>query len=171
MARSASAKRHAPANDPAAPDSAAPGNIDLGWLGETVGFHLRTAQEAAFHAFARRGGSASARPWRFAILALIDANPGLTQAALARALRRDTSSLTPALDDLTRRGLVIRERVQDNRRSYSLTLTSAGRRAMRELMATAVEHEREIDRLVGRANRADFIGTLRRIAAGLTPDD
>jgi DNA-binding MarR family transcriptional regulator len=162
MARPTIVKRHASASG-----RPAPGGIDLGWLGGTVGFHLRTAQEAAFHAFARRAGNASAPPWRFAILALIDVNPGLTQAALASALRRDTSSLTPALDDLCRRGFVIRQRVEDNRRSYSLKLTPEGRRAMRELMETAAEHERELDRLVGRENRAEFVRTLRRIATGL----
>jgi DNA-binding MarR family transcriptional regulator len=165
MGRSATARRQAPATEPAA------GDIDLGWLGSTVGFYLRTAQEAAFHAYARRAGNAAARPWRFAILALIDANPGLTQGALARALRRDTSSLTPALDDLCRRKFVIRERVEDNRRSYSLTLTPEGRRAMRELQKIAAEHEREMDRLVGRDNRAAFVRTLQRIASGMSPDD
>jgi DNA-binding MarR family transcriptional regulator len=166
MARSSTAKRQAPATG-----QRAPGAVDLGWLGGTVGFHLRTAQEAAFRAFARRAGSASARPWRFAILALIDSNPGLTQVALARALRRDTSSLTSALDDLCRSGFVVRQRVEDNRRSYALTLTPDGRRAMRELMESAAEHEREMDRLVGRENRAEFIRTLQRIAAGLESDD
>jgi DNA-binding MarR family transcriptional regulator len=165
MARSVTARRQVPATEQRAAD-----DIDLGWLGSTVGFYLRTAQEAAFHAYAQRAGNAGAQPWRFAILSLIDVNPGLTQAALAHALRRDTSSLTPALDDLSRRGLVIRERVEDNRRSYSLTLTPQGRRAMRELMKIAAEHEREVDRLVGRDNRAEFIRTLQRIAAGLAPD-
>jgi DNA-binding MarR family transcriptional regulator len=102
---------------------------------------------------------------------LIDGNPGLTQAALASALRRDTSSLTPVLDDLSRRGLVVRQRVEDNRRSYALTITPEGRRTMRELMEIAAEHEREVDRLVGRENRAEFIRTLQRIAAGLETDN
>jgi hypothetical protein len=127
MARSVTARRQVPATEQRAAD-----DIDLGWLGSTVGFYLRTAQEAAFHAYAQRAGN--------------------------------------ALDDLSRRGLVIRERVEDNRRSYSLTLTPQGRRAMRELMKIAAEHEREVDRLVGRDNRAEFIRTLQRIAAGLAPD-
>jgi DNA-binding MarR family transcriptional regulator len=166
MARSSAVKRRAPTIG-----QRTFGGVDLGWLGGTVGFHLRTAQEAAFQAFARRAGDASARPWRFAVLALIDGNPGLTQAALASALRRDTSSLTPVLDDLSRRGLVVRQRVEDNRRSYALTITPEGRRTMRELMEIAAEHEREVDRLVGRENRAEFIRTLQRIAAGLETDN
>jgi DNA-binding MarR family transcriptional regulator len=162
MGRLSTAKRREPASE-----SQAPAGIDLGWLGGTVGFHLRTAQEAAFRAFARRAGNLSAPPWRFAILALIDANPGLTQAALAGALCRDTSSLTSALDDLCARGLVIRQRVADNRRRYALTLTPDGRKTMRELQESATEHEREVDRLVGRENRAEFIRALQRMTTGL----
>src|SRR4029450_4711781 len=85
-------------------------DIDLGFLADAVGFYLRTAHEAAFRAFLNRVGDANALPWRFAILVPIDANPGLPQVALARALRRDTSSLTPALDALCDRGLVTRIR-------------------------------------------------------------
>ena len=48
---------------PPAPRSGAPKPINLGWLGGTVGFHLRTAQEAAFQAFAKRANGADARPW------------------------------------------------------------------------------------------------------------
>jgi len=166
MVRSSAAKRREPVAKPQTEN-----DVDLGWLGGTVGFYLRTAQEAAFHAFARRVGDSRARPWRFAILALIDANPGLSQAALARALRRDTSSLTPVLDELCDRGLVIRERVAHNRRSYALNVSPEGKKAMRDLMASAVDHERELDRLVGREHRAEFIRTLQRIATGLTPGD
>lgn len=145
--------------------------IDLGWLGGTVGFHLRIAQETAFQAFARRANGADASPWRFAVLALIDANPGMTQGDLAAAVHRNTSSLTPVLDDLRRLGYVNRERLESDRRAYALSLTPAGRAAMRELMASAVAHEREVDRLVGRATRAEFIRTLKRIIAGLSEGD
>ena len=50
-------------------------DIDFGWLGGTVGLHLRLAQEAAFQAYARRTTGIDASPWRFAVLYLIDANP------------------------------------------------------------------------------------------------
>ena len=153
-----------------APKSGAPTPINLDWLGGTVGFHLRTAQEAAFQAFAKRANGADARPWRFAVLALIDANPGLTQGELAAAIRRNTSSLTPVLDDLCRQQYVSRQRLQSDRRAYTLKLTPKGKAAMVKLMASAVEHEREVDRLVG-AKRAEFIRILKTVAAGLSQDD
>src|SRR4051794_6548556 len=139
---------------------------NLGWLGGTVGFHLRTAQEAAFQAFTKKANGADARPWRFAVLALIDANSGLTQGELAAALRRNTSSLTPVLDDLCRQGYVSRERLESDRRTYSLKLTPKGERALAKLMASAVAHEREVDRIVG-GERAQFVRTLKRLAVAL----
>lgn len=163
MARQAARK-----STPATAGSAAPGQINLGWLGGTVGYYLRTAQEAAFEAFARRADDAVARPWRFAILALIDANPGVTQGDLAAALRRNTSTLTPALGELVRRGYVNRKRLKTDQRTYALSLTPRGHEVMLELKASAVEHEREVDRLVGPDNRAEFIRILRQIAEGLS---
>jgi DNA-binding MarR family transcriptional regulator len=150
------------------PSAEPPPEVELGWLGGTVGFYLRTAQEAAFQAFARKANGMDARPWRFAVLALIDANPGLTQRDLAAALRRNTSSLTPVLDELHRLGYVTRERLASDRRAYKLGLTPAGRAVMKKLLAAAVDHERQIDRLVGRPKRAEFIRTLRQIIAGLS---
>jgi DNA-binding MarR family transcriptional regulator len=144
--------------------------IDLGWLGGTVGLHLRLAQEVAFQAFARRATGLDASPWRFAVLFLIDTNPGLTQGDLAAAIRRNTSSLTPVLDELCRLGYVLRERLERDRRAYTLTLTPSGKAVMAKLRASAIEHEGEIDRLVGRTGRSEFIQTLKRIIAGLEKD-
>jgi DNA-binding MarR family transcriptional regulator len=164
MARQGARSRRTSANA----NSSSPPQIDLGWLGGTVGYSLRTAQEAAFEAFARRANGADARPWRLAILALIDSNPGVTQGDLAAAIRRKTSTLTPALNELVRRGYVDRKRLKIDRRVYALRLTPRGREAMLELKASAVVHEREVDRLVGAENRAEFIRILRRIAEGLS---
>ena len=160
-------KRTAPPPVPK-PDGQKP--IDLGWLGGTVGFYLRTAQEAAFQAFAKRANGADAKPWRFAVLALIHANPGLTQGELASAIRRNTSSLTPVLDDLCRQGYVCRQRLQSDRRTYTLKLTPKGNAARLRLVASAVEHEHEVDRLVG-AKRAELIRILQSVAVGLSRDD
>ena len=154
---------------PAPPDVG--DDINLGFFENALGFHLRTAHEAAFRAFLKRVSGSNTPPWRFAILALIDANPGLTQVALARTTRRDPSSLTPALDDLCDRGLVTRIRQVHNRRSYALSLTPLGKKVMQQLKASAVAHERELDRLVGPEHRDVFIQILKRIADGLTVDD
>jgi DNA-binding MarR family transcriptional regulator len=140
----------------------------LGPLADFIGFHLRLAQEASFQAFARRVRDLELRPGRFAALALIGWNPGISQTALGRASGRDKSSLTPALDDLERRGLVNRRRSTRDRRSYTLSLTPKGEKLLDELMDEAIAHDRRLDRIVGLKNKAEFVRTLRRIAMALT---
>ena len=144
-----------------------PQEIRYGPLEEWVGFHLRIAQTASFAAFAREANGLDLRPGRFALLTLIANNPGISQTELSRANGRDKSTLTPALDDLERRGLVRRERLPTNRRSYALELTPAGRAALGELMACAARHEANLDRIIGASERARFLKTLKRIAGEL----
>ena len=139
--------------------------IDYGPLDGWVGFNLRMAQAASFQAFSRRSKDIGAQPGRFATLALIGGNPGISQTALSRANGRDKSTLTPLLADLVRRGLVRRTRRGADRRSYRLTLTPAGRRMLRQFTALARAHERDLDRIIGARGRARFLRILRRITA------
>jgi DNA-binding MarR family transcriptional regulator len=143
------------------------GQLRLGALSNAIGFHLRLAQEASFQAFARHVDKIDLRPGRFAILALIDENPGLSQTSLGRASGRDKSSLTPALNDLVRRGLVLRQRLPHDQRSYALSLTDAGKALLEDLLVHARDHDRELDQIIGNANKAEFIRLLRRITMAL----
>ncbi len=138
--------------------------LRLGPLADFIGFHLRLAQEASFQAFARRVRGYQMRPGRFAVLALIGENPGISQTALGRAAGRDKSTLTPALNDLVRRALVKRRRVASDRRSYALSLTVKGKRLLDELTLHARAHDRVLDEIVGLRHKAGFIRTLRRLA-------
>jgi DNA-binding MarR family transcriptional regulator len=141
--------------------------IDYGPLENWVGFHLRMAQIAAACAFARASGAIDLPPGRLALLTLIGRNPGISQTLLSRAAGRDKSTLTPALRDLTRRGLIVRARLQSDRRSYHLQLTAAGSAMLRRLTACAEQHERQLDRIIGRRERRRFLATLRRVMAAL----
>src|ERR1700730_16290218 len=149
--------------DDAVPEGVEP--IDFGPLAGWIGFNLRMAQTAVFQAFARLAKDIGVRPGRFATLVLIGRNPGISQTALSRANARDKSTLTPVLEDLVRRGLVRRKRLHNDRRTYRLTLTPAGKKLLRQLPACARRHEQSLDRVVGRRERVQFLATLRRLAA------
>ena len=142
--------------------------IDYGPLGDWIGFHLPLAQSASFQAFARAAEEVDLRPGRFSVLLLIGRNPGISQTALSRANGRDKSTLTPALNDLVRRGLVVRTRVKSDRRSYQLSLTAAGKAMLERLFACAERHDRNLDRIVGKRDRARFLQILRKLVAELT---
>lgn len=142
--------------------------VDLGPLTGWIGFQLRMAQIASFQAVARKSHHMGVRPGRFATLLIIGRNPGISQTALSRANGRDKSSLTPVLTDLVRRKLVRRTRIAGDRRTYGLSLTPAGERALRELLVSIHEHEAKLDAIVGPRERAQFLRTLRRISEELS---
>lgn len=142
-------------------------DIDYGPLADWVGFNLRMAQAAAFQAFSRLAEEVGTRPGRFATLMLIGRNPGISQTALSRANGRDKSSLTPVLNDLARRGLVIRQRTRADQRAYRLSLTPAGRRLLAELTQCARAHERSLDEIIGAQEQKNFVKVLKRIIAAM----
>jgi DNA-binding MarR family transcriptional regulator len=141
--------------------------IDYGPLSEWIGFHLRMAQIASFQAFARQVGEVDLPPGRFALLTLIGRNPGISQTVLSRAAGKDKSTLTPALRDLKRRGLIDRQRLARDRRSYHLTLTPAGQAMLDRLTACASRHDRNLDRIVGPRDKPRLLRILRRIMTEL----
>ena len=139
--------------------------VDFGPLATWVGFNLRMAQEASFQAFSHHSAAIGENPGRFATLTLIARNPGIRQTELSAASGRDKSSLTPVVEDLVRRGLVERKRVDSDRRAYRLNLTAAGRKTLALMTRAARKHERNLDRIIGPRDKKRFIDTLKRIAA------
>jgi DNA-binding MarR family transcriptional regulator len=143
------------------------GSIKFGPLATWIGFNLRMAQEATFQAFSRRSQEIGESPGRFATLTLIGRNPGISQTELSLANGRDKSSLTPVVEDLVRRGLVERRRMDRDRRAYRLNLTAAGKKILALMMRCARQHERVLDRIIGARDRKRFVDVLKRIAAAV----
>jgi DNA-binding MarR family transcriptional regulator len=142
-------------------------SFNFGPLAHWVGFNLRMAQEAAFQAFSRRSLEIGESPGRFATLTLIARNPGISQTELSQAAGRDKSSLTPVVEDLVRRGLVERRRMDQDRRAYRLTLTPAGKKTLTQMTRCARRHELALDQIIGLRDRKKFLQILKKIAAGI----
>jgi DNA-binding MarR family transcriptional regulator len=143
----------------------AAGAVKFGSLEHWIGFNLRMAQEATFAAFSRRSLEIGESPGRFATLTLIARNPGISQTELSHAAGRDKSSLTPVVEDLVRRGLIERKRVDSDRRTYRLMLTAEGKKTLTQLTRCARQHERNLDRIIGLRDRKRFLALLKKIAA------
>ena len=140
-------------------------NIDFGPLAGWIGFNLRMAQESAFQAFSRRSQEIGQSPGRFATLTLIHRNPGISQTELGQASGRDKSSVTPVVEDLVRRGLVERRKMERDRRTYRLTLTPEGKKVLASMMRCARKHERTLDGIIGARDRKRFLEICRKIAS------
>jgi DNA-binding MarR family transcriptional regulator len=126
------------------PSAKRPDGIDHGILTDLVGFHLRLAQIAVFRDFAATMGALDITPGLFAVLVLIEGNPGLKQTELARAVHLDRSTVVSVVDSLERRGFVRRRTVAHDRRSNALELTPQGAALLRKLKRRVAAHERRL---------------------------
>lgn len=140
--------------------------VDLGILPGLIGFHLRTAQIAVFQNFNRRLAGSGITPPQFGTLVLIEANPGISQSAVASVLRFDRSTLVQIVDRLEDRGLVIRDASARDRRSHALRLTGRGERLLAALKQDVHAHEDAIAAQLGTAERTALIELLVRVQCG-----
>ena len=137
--------------------------LEFGALRELVGYRLRRAQVAVFADFAASVGRDGMTPGLAGLLALIAANPGLKQSALALLLGVDRSTLVPALDKLEARGLVARRPMAGDRRAHALELTERGRAAWAKTLAAIRAHEARVLRGLSATEIKTLIRLLGRL--------
>lgn len=141
--------------------------IDHGRLPRLLGYRLRLAQLAVFADFARSCGALGVTPGVYGVLELLARNPGLSQSALAQALRLDRSSLVPVIDRLEDLGWARRTEVPGDRRRYGLGLTPAGRTVLAAATSRVLRHERRIAELLTEREAQQLAALLARIAEEL----
>ncbi len=107
----------------------------LGPLGAYIGYALRRAQTASFRQLERSASELGVSPGQFSLLAAVDATPGINQRRLAALFGLDKSTLSPAVEALARRGLVLRTRAPEDARAWALTLTAGGRHTLARMRA------------------------------------
>ena len=147
------------------PQPAAAAPLDLGKLGDYLGYQIRQAQSAIFRDLARATRPLGVTPGEFSLLATLQRNPGLSSMRLAAAYQLDKTSLSLALKRLAGRGLVASNRNAGDRRYHALALTAAGREVLRRATRRIEAQERAMDALLGPGERALLIDRLRRIGA------
>jgi DNA-binding MarR family transcriptional regulator len=143
--------------------------LDLGELPLLSGYMLRRAQFAAFNDFLRFFEELGVRPVQYAVLTVIDRNPGLKQSQVSEALGIKRANLVAILDALERRGLARREAVATDRRSYALRLTDKGVALMKELRARSEAHEKRLAAIIGEDGRQQLLQLLHGVIEAVGP--
>lgn len=132
-------------------------------LDELIGYAIRRAQLKVFQHFVNKLATYELRPAHFSALAIIDQNPGLMQADLARALAIEPPQLVPLLDKLEARALAVRVRCKPDKRSYGIFLSKAGEQLLKELKQLAIESDNESTDALTVGERATLLELLRKI--------
>ena len=143
------------------------GEVALGLLPSYVGYNLRRAQAASFRQLDILAEDLNLTPGQFSLLSLLAVNPGISQKALSTVTGVDTSTMSPALDALARRGLINRARAEHDRRSYSLSLSPAGKALLAAMRNRIEEQERIMAEALEPGERERLLAMLKRITAAL----
>jgi len=141
--------------------------LDWGILAGSVGPRarlLRNALSARSIAVSARHGLPTGS---LTVLALISANPGTSQTALAGRAGLNKSALVGIVDQLEKSGLVERARAATDRRRYHVSVTPDGESAMRVLFALVDREEEPIRDALGRRDTDALLALLDRVIATL----
>jgi DNA-binding MarR family transcriptional regulator len=138
-------------------------HLSLGRLSAFVGFRMRRIQNRLSRDFTVKTEHYGLRPGEFSALALISANPGLSQVMLAREIGLDKSLAVALIDDLERLGLAERRRSWTDRRRHALHTTDKGEKTLKTLFAGLTTVERETLNALGPEDLATLSRLLDRI--------
>ena len=141
--------------------------LDWGILAGSIGPRVRLLRNA----LTARSIAVSA-PYRLptgslTVLALIAANPGSSQSALARRAGLNKSALVGIVDQLEAKGLAARDRSTSDRRRNQVTVTPEGEAAMQALFVAVAAEESVIRDALGSADLDVLLGLLDRAIAAL----
>ncbi|OAN62798.1 hypothetical protein A7X12_21710 [Sphingomonas sp. TDK1] len=135
----------------------------LGALAPLVGYHLRRALSAFTADFTAAMDGTGLRQVPLAVLAIVQANPGINQGAAGRMLGIKRANMVALINDLVDKQLIERVVDSSDRRAFSLTLTQAGERAMADAIARIQAHERRMLSDMTEEERGLLLDLLSRI--------
>jgi DNA-binding MarR family transcriptional regulator len=135
-------------------------------LHDVVGYRLAQASIVTTRVFGAAVGSVcELRPVEYTVLALVQANPGVTARQLARELAVAPPNITVWLDRLAARGLVARSRGEVDARLQHVRATAAGAALARRATQRLHEGESEALALLSAAERAMLVELLQKVAS------
>ncbi|MBI3701049.1 MAG: MarR family transcriptional regulator [Afipia sp.] len=134
-------------------------------LSQYLGYSLKRAQLRIFDDFMRCVAPLQLTPAQFSVMLLLEKNPGRNQTEIATTLGILKPNFVALLDDLEKRGLCLRVRSVNDRRSHILALTEKGAAALvRAKKLIAAKHEARLRALLGDDKRALLLSMLETIA-------
>ncbi|MFT4089337.1 MAG: MarR family winged helix-turn-helix transcriptional regulator [Asticcacaulis sp.] len=109
-------------------------DIGLGRLSGFIGFRFRRIQNYLSRQFAGLTQEYGLRSGALSSLAIIEENPGISQAVLAKAIGMDATAAVALLEELGRKGWIERRRTEQDRRRYAIFLSDKGQAVLNHLL-------------------------------------
>ncbi|HVZ91113.1 MAG TPA: MarR family transcriptional regulator [Rhizomicrobium sp.] len=126
---------------------------------------IRRCQQYFGDLYAMEAGARELTPQQFTVLAALEHNEGVSQTALVEMTGIDRSTLAEMARRMVERGLLSRERTQEDQRANAVAITPNGRRALRSARLAADRAERALLDPLPLPDRAKFVKLLTQIAS------
>ncbi|MBB3660589.1 DNA-binding MarR family transcriptional regulator [Rhizobium sp. BK650] len=138
-------------------------SLDVGRLGDLLGFHLRMAHVAIYRDFAETMQELALTQKQLAVMELLAVNAGASQIDLANALGTDRATMMALVNRLAARDFIERHPSAADRRRQELHLTMAGRTMLAKARKLIDAHERRFTDLFSRDEMDALLAALKRI--------
>ncbi|MBX5204594.1 MarR family transcriptional regulator [Rhizobium sp. NZLR1] len=140
--------------------------LDVGRLGDLLGFHLRMAHVAIYRDFAETMEELRLTQKQLAVMELVAGNPGVSQIDLANTLGTDRATMMALVNRLAARDFIERRPSAADRRRQELHLTEAGRATLARARALIAMHEQRFIELFSPDEMDALLAALKRIYKG-----
>lgn len=147
--------------------SVAPSRVSDDTLRNFVGYHLKRSFNVIQADLTQTLKPFDLRMLTFTALVFIVDNPGMSQSQLADAMDIERPNLVIIIDELEQRELIVRDRVQTDRRMYALRATLAGKRLYKKAVAADKEHEARLLAGLDKETRKNLKLTLEALGSHL----
>ncbi|WP_298723399.1 MarR family transcriptional regulator [uncultured Ferrovibrio sp.] len=138
-------------------------------LHSAPGHLLRRCQQLAVDLYTMEVGADGLTPRQFALLLAIHQRAGISQVDLVRETGIDRSTVAEMVARLIKRGLLVRQRTEADRRTNALALTPEGERQLLAAVPGVMRAQDRIMQPIPPAKRAEFIALLQQIIEALEP--
>ncbi|ULJ82329.1 MarR family transcriptional regulator (plasmid) [Rhizobium sp. C104] len=155
-----------PQDELEAEEASATPPLDVGRLGDLLGFHLRMAHVAIYRDFAETMEELGLTQKQLAVMELTAGNPGASQIDLANTLGTDRATMMALVNRLAARDFIERHPSAADRRRQELHLTKAGRAMLARARKLIDTHEQRFIDLFSPDELDGLLAALKRIYKG-----
>ena len=134
-------------------------------LSESPSHLLKRCSQFFGDLYAHETGSTELTKQQFTLLAVLEQNEGASQTALVERTGIDRSTLAEMVRRMLEKGLLSRERTEEDQRANSVAISPAGRKALRAARTSADRAEKALLDSLPPTERQKFVKLLAQVAA------
>jgi len=133
-------------------------------LSEAPSHLIRRCQQFYGDLYARESGARELTKQQYTLLAALEHHEGVSQTVLVEITGIDRSTLAEMVRRMLEKGLLSRERTEEDQRANAVAISPAGRKALRSARNASDRAERALLEALPAAERPKFVKFLAQIA-------